>query len=390
MMKLAIIGGALQGMEAAYLAKKAGIRTLLIDRWAGAPAFSLAEEHAVLDVVKNEDEAMKLIEDCDAVLPANEDPATLDHLVTMMRGTSVPLIYDPRACRITSSRLLSNKLMRSLGVPMPAPWPDCGFPVIVKPSDWSRSVGASRADNQRQLEKGIKTARLYGGGVVVQEFISGPSISLEVIGNGSEAVPLVGSQVLFDKTYDRKMVISPPENVIFDEDLLRRACERMAVELELGGIMEVEAMVSRGVPRIIEIDARFPSQTPAAAYHSHGINMVHMLMELFTTGRLLRPDTRGGRVAICEHVLKQGEVLRSKGESALTQFKGMQVRPGLFGSDEMITNYRPGEHAWAGTVICTGSTIEEARGKRDACIQSIMDENSIGTFSDPVPEVRTA
>lgn len=390
MMKLAVIGGALQGMGVAYLAKKAGIRTVIIDRWPDAPGFSLADEHVVLDVVEDEDEAMSIIDDCDAVLPANEDIVTLNHLTTMMRGTSVPLIYDPRAYRISRSKLLSNKLMRSLDVPMPAPWPDCGFPVIVKPSDESRSVGVSRADNQRQLEKGIKTARLYGGGVVIQEFVSGPSVSLEVIGNGGEAVPLVTTQVLFDETYDCKMVMSPPENALFDEDLFRSSCEKIAMELDLKGIMGMEAMVSKGIAEVIEIDARFPSQTPAAVYHSHGVNMVHMLLELFTADRLVRPDTRGGKVAIYEHVLKQGYVLRSKGEGSLTLFKGMQVRPGLFGSDEMITNYRPEEHTWVGTIICTGGTIGEAKKKRDACIRNIMTENSIEAFSDPVPEVRAA
>jgi pyrrolysine biosynthesis protein PylC len=71
-------------MEVAYLARKAGHSTVVIDRWDKAPAFSLADEHAVLDAVADS-EARRILTDCDAVIPANEDLETLERLAVMLR-----------------------------------------------------------------------------------------------------------------------------------------------------------------------------------------------------------------------------------------------------------------------------------------------------------------
>ena len=50
-MKIAIIGGKLQGTEAVYLAKKAGFETILIDRDAQVPASGLADRFVCGDAV---------------------------------------------------------------------------------------------------------------------------------------------------------------------------------------------------------------------------------------------------------------------------------------------------------------------------------------------------
>jgi len=42
-MRVAIIGGRLQGLEAVYLAKKAGWQTLLVDKEAAVPAAGLCD-----------------------------------------------------------------------------------------------------------------------------------------------------------------------------------------------------------------------------------------------------------------------------------------------------------------------------------------------------------
>lgn len=384
-MRIGIVGGALQGMEAAYLAKKAGMTAVVIDRWPKAPAFSLADESEVVDVL--DPEAHTIIDDCDVILPANEDPETLRVLVKLCRG-GPPLIFDPRSYRISRSKLLSNKLFRTLGVPMPAPWPECGFPVVVKPSVQSGSVGVSRANNMSQLKDGIERARRLGEGVVVQEFITGRSVSLEVIGNGSDAVPLVTTEVHLDEDFDCKMVTSPPERLNFDEEALRDAGIEIARSLRLHGIMDVEAIVDKGAPKVIEIDARIPSQTPSAVYHSHGINMVEALAELFVHGRMPSPPRAPKRHAIYEHLLIENGVVRSKGEGMMAGFARMKVVEGLFGSDEMITSYGPEKTRWAATVICTGSTPSEARRKRQACLREIMEVNGLKRHCDLAPVVR--
>ena len=49
MTRIAIVGGALQGMEAVLLSKAAGYETVVLDRKAHAPALSICDEPVVLD-----------------------------------------------------------------------------------------------------------------------------------------------------------------------------------------------------------------------------------------------------------------------------------------------------------------------------------------------------
>ena len=51
-MRVAIVGGKLQGVEAAYLAKKAGWEVVLVDRKSWVPAAGLCDSFYSLDVTK--------------------------------------------------------------------------------------------------------------------------------------------------------------------------------------------------------------------------------------------------------------------------------------------------------------------------------------------------
>lgn len=386
-MKLGIVGGKLQGMEAAYLAKKAGYEVVVVDRHADAPALSLADKGAVIDTIKDERAAVKVFEDCDAVLPANEDLETLTRLVRLFDGLEVPLIFDMHAYRVSSSKVRSNELMTHLGVPMPSPWPECGFPVVVKPSGESGSTGVTCAHNLDEIRAGEDRVRGMGDGCVVQEFVDGPSISMEVIGNGEEFVPLVTTQIYLDDVYDCKMVRSPWEDRDARiEEAFADAGRQIASELGLRGIMDVEAIVCKGVPKILEIDARIPSQTPAAVLASSGINMVRMLAEAFVTGKLSGPPTDGSRAAIYEHFAVEDGAMRSCGEGGFAGVRSPKVVPGLFGSDEMITDYQPGKGTWRSTMICSGTTPASAWDKRMKAFRTVIEENDIAEYVDPEPE----
>ncbi len=69
-MRIGVIGGRLQGIEATYLCLKAGYESVLIDKDAQAPAMTLADEAYTLDITKNVDHAKRILKKVDAVLPA--------------------------------------------------------------------------------------------------------------------------------------------------------------------------------------------------------------------------------------------------------------------------------------------------------------------------------
>lgn len=377
-MKLGIVGGVLQGMEATYLARKAGYETLVIDRWKDAPALSLADQGVVLDVVQERGQAARMLGDCDAVLPANENMDTLRALSRMFEKMDVPLLFDLKAYETSSSKLLSNRFMESMGVPMPGSWPDCGFPVVVKPSGQSGSAGVTKATDTTELEAGVRKVRQMGDEVIVQEFVEGPNISIEVIGDGTGAVPFVLTEVVLDGEYDCRMVRCPLEGI--DPAVERSFADmarKMAEELHLRGIMDVEAIVSKGAPKVLEIDARIPSQTPAAVYHATSVNLIERLVEMLVHGRSGSNDPSKRHAAVYEHVAVDGRTIRSCGEGSFSEVRSPRIEPGLFGSDEMITDHAPGKQSWRGTIMCSGPTPEAAWEKRNRCLQEIIRDNKL-------------
>jgi 3-methylornithine--L-lysine ligase len=386
-MKVGIVGGALQGTEAAYLSKKAGIETAVLDRRKRAPAMSLVDEAWNIDIIKEPRRAVRIFEDCDAVIPANEDYETLTSLVKLFEGLEVPLMFDMESYDLSSSKVRSNDMMRRLNIPMPGEWPECGFPVVVKPSGQSGSTGVTKAVDRQLLEEGMDRVRGIGDDCVVQEFVEGPNISVEVVGNGIEMVPLVITEVVLDDGYDCKMVRSP-FNKLDPETALQflSASEKMARHMTLNGIMDVEAIVKDGVPKVLEIDARIPSQTPAAVLGSSGINIMSILTDSFVKGKLERPEPTRHGAAFYEHIIVSGSTMRSCGEGEFAKVDGPRLIPGLFRSDEMITDYEPGKKKWRATIINSGPSEESAWHKRLACLWEIMDQTGVTKYINPTPE----
>ena len=299
-MRLLIVGGKLQGTEAAYLAGKAGWETLLVDRRETPPAAGLADVHVIADVTADEARARSLVTACDAVLPACEDERTLAWLAERVPGWGVPLLFDLDAYRVSVSKLASRRLFAELGVPRPGDWPACGFPTVVKPSAASGSEGVALAHDVAELESARRELERGGHEVVVEEYVAGPSLSLEVLAWGGRAVPLQVTGLEFDAAYDCRRVVAPVCEVPAGDpapagpggacdweaavapgvlDALDDAGVRIAEGLGLNGLMDVEVMVSGAQPKVLEIDARLPSQTPTAVYWSSGLNIVELLAE---------------------------------------------------------------------------------------------------------------
>ena len=68
---------------------------------------------------------------------------------------------------------------------------------------------------------------------------------------------------------------------------------RIALGLRLNGLMDVEVMVGGPEPKVLEVDARLPSQTPTAVYWSSGLNIVELLAETARVGAPPAVDRTG-------------------------------------------------------------------------------------------------
>ncbi len=373
-------------MEAAFLGKKAGFETVVVDRKETAPALSICDEPHVLNPLDDPAEAKGIFESCDAVIPACEELDLLEALDSSLSGTSVPFLFDLKSYGVSCSKRRSNDVMASVGVPLPQPWPECGFPVIVKPSSQSGSIGVSVAFNQQEIDKGLETVRRLGDEPVIQEFVHGRSMSVEVIGNGETARSFVTTEVVLDHNYDCKMVRCFPDLLSPEEDeLFGRIGRDVAEAIGLNALMDVEAIDTPKGLRVLEIDARIPSQTPAAIWTGAGINLLEELVASRTgkeTGR-----RNSGRSGIYWHLYQQDGVLRTSGEKEFGHVRNPRMERGLFGSDDSITDYEPGKRDWHGTFMVSGDTPAEAEARRDSVINKIIEECQVDTFIDGAPDV---
>jgi pyrrolysine biosynthesis protein PylC len=404
--KLLIVGGKLQGTEAAYLAGKAGYETVLVDRREAPPAAGLADRLVVADITADEAMARALVTSCEAVLPACEDLHTLTWLTERVPAWGVPLLFDLEAYRVSESKLKSRCLFEELDIPRPRAWPECGFPAVVKPSSASGSEGVSIVGDDEELAVARERLEAAGHEVVIEEYVHGPSLSLEVLAWGGRAVPLQVTGLEFDAGYDCKRVVAPVgeakaggpaaagpdgscdwEYAVAPGTLAAfdHAAVRLAEGLGLDGLMDIEVMVRGAEPKVLEIDARLPSQTPTAVYWSSGLNIVELLVETALRGAPPPVDRAPRRACVYQHVRAAGGLLEVRGEHVMGSAAPLRLVPGFFGADEALTDYRPEAKGWAATLIVTDRDLAAARGRAQTVVLEIARRHELGV----IPEVVT-
>lgn len=372
-MLVAVAGGNLQGVEVAYLARKAGWDVLVVDKNPEAPASGMCHWFVHQDL-REEQHLGALFAKADLLIPALENDAALASLARCARTNDIPFAFDPAAYAVSSSKQTSDSLFVRSGIPVPLSWPDCSLPVIVKPSRASGSEDISIFHDREAVDNFLKQSQ---GEWVAQAYMQGPTYSLEVLGrNGDYLLPQV-TDLHMDEQYDCRAVTAPtllaPELVAVFEKLSLE----IAQLIDLNGLMDVEVVAGNGELRVLEIDARFPSQTPTAVYHSTGFNMVEALGNLFMHGHMPSmpappfPEQGHARGVVYEHIRVTGNALEFRGEHIMSQAGSLHRVQDFFGADEAITNYREGRDQWVATLIVIGKDRQAAIHKRNQVLDTI-------------------
>jgi len=384
-MRVAIVGGKLQGVEAVYLSKKAGWEVILVDENSEVPAAELCDQFYSLDVTKVV-EWIPFLRGIDLIIPAMENQEALDCLVRTANYAGVPIVFDADAYEISSSKIRSNELFAETGVPAPIPWPECGFPIIVKPSDGSGSEGVIKLNNSSEFQDILAEQDLTHW--VIEQYLEGPSYSLEVIGFSGVYKVLQITELHMDETYDCKRVVG---SAILTDKLIQQFEQiglSLARSLKLNGIMDIETILHQGQLKVLEIDARLPSQTPIAVYHATGINMLEILGEAFLKGKPWQAfDVVEKQGVIYEHIHVRGDYLEISGEHIIANVGPLHLYPDFFGADEAISNYSPGKTEWVATLIITAEDCQAAWDKRCIVVQAIRKEFGIKHYNDWYPVI---
>ena len=122
--------------------------------------------------------------------------------------------------------------------------------------------------------------------------------------------------------------------------------------------------------KLIEIDARLPSQTPMAVYWSTGLNMVALLAALFL-GKQLSKRFDNETPALIEHIEVTGSKIKFLGEHIMGQHGPLHLEKDFFGADEAVTSFGADIGSWVATLVFTGQTQCEVDEKRAACLKII-------------------
>ncbi|WP_022665300.1 3-methylornithine--L-lysine ligase PylC [Desulfospira joergensenii] len=374
-MRIAVVGGKLQGVEAVYLAKKAGWETLVLDRNIKAPATGLCDRFMEFEFSPEH----PVPRDCprvDLILPAFENERALGALETWSRIKKIPLAFDMAAFRLSSSKLASDLLFKKMNLPAPLPWPDCPFPVVVKPDQDSGSRGVEVLRDPKEYSRWL-SSHPEQEGRVIQEYMDGPSFSLEVLGCPGSYRALQVTDLSMDKVYDCKRVTAPTRLLPHQIKKFEKMALALAAEIKLTGIMDVEVILSRDELKLLEIDARLPSQTPMTVFGSTGINMVELLGRLFLGGEPARPGQNKERFALVEHVRVSRAHLEVAGEHIMSRQGPLRLETGFFGCDEAITSYKPGDPEWVATLIFSGRSREEVEARQQDCHGRIREHQKV-------------
>lgn len=375
-LRVLIVGGRLQGVEIAFLARQAGFHTVLVDRAPRVPASGLVDRCVHADVF-DEPVMSAVFAQVDIVFPAIEDACVLERLIAYGRASGTPVVGDPRAYAISSSKRRSNELFDQVGICHPEAYPGCEFPVIVKPDGSSGSRGVARAFSAREVE--ACTAGRQDE-CVVQRYVEGRVLSMEVIGDGHTSTLLPITEVCIAPDYDAERIIAPAS--ITDEE--RRQFmwigRKLADRLSIDGIFDIEAVAEAGRLSVLEIDARFPSQTPVSICYATGVNMVERLASLHLHREAhIASREHGTRVCWYQQVEVGCEGYELIGEHPISSCGPLHAMPGMFGADVMLSDRTFREVAgggvdapWQAIVIVTGASNREAHARFESCMEEAI------------------
>jgi len=371
-MRLAVIGGKLQGIEAVYLGLQAEWEVLLIDRAPNVPAKGLAHSFIQSDVTINTTELSDILKEMDLIIPALEEDNALKSLKDLAKRSQFPLAFDEAAYAVTSSKQKSDALFMEFGLPAPQPYPECGFPIIIKPSGLSGSQGIRKIHNKKEWAEFYQKKHPHNGNWVIQDFLEGPSYSLEVVGVNGNYRSLQPTIIEVDKIFDCKRVIAPADLCEVLKNRFDEIAVTIAEDINLEGIMDIEVILHKNELKILEIDARLPSQTPTVVLKSSGINMLELLYDIFNRGKIpVIPKIVNEKPVIYEHIRVSPDALEVSGEHIISEARPLRYQTDFFGADEALTDFDPDHQSWVATLILTGKTKEEVTEKHYRVLETI-------------------
>lgn len=335
----------------------------LIDANPKAPAQKLCDQFVCGDILAEDPAIMQELDSADMILPTMENDAVLQRLVSLSGQHGYVLAFDPDAYAVSSSKRRSDQLFAQRQIPCPRHYPEGKLPYIAKLDSESGSHGLRYFDKQAEFDAFLAANR---DKYIIQEYVEGPSYSMEVIGKPGSYRTYEVTQIFVDDGYDCNLAAAYRTLETEKKRQIKNAIIEIAEAIQLKGIMDLEVIDHNGVMKALEIDARLPSQTSIAVYHATGMNYIRELYELFCCGGFRSEQTDRGRCCSFYHYLAENGRLTAPGEHVMAEGGLLDYRADITDAAEVLTDYEKGSNVWRCTLISeaeTRSTLKEKERK---------------------------
>lgn len=242
-MKALVLCGGVPQIALIKELKSRGIKTLLADMNDKVPARAVADEFykvSVLDVDAVRDLARE--QKVDFVITVCADQV-LQVVAQVSEDLGLPCYIDFKTAENVSKKSFMKTVFAENGVPTSKfvlmneldlkKTKNLAYPIIVKPIDAYSSRGVCKVLNEKELEEAFQNAKKISrtGGVIVEEFVEGDEITVDVYVEEGKAHVLCLSN-LYKIGEDGKFVINRsriPANVSKEkEEQIKDAAQRIA------------------------------------------------------------------------------------------------------------------------------------------------------------------
>lgn len=268
--KLAIIGASYLQVPLIEKAKSLGITTHCF-AWADrAVCKDYADYFYPINVLEKE-EILKICQKVkiDGITTIATDIVvpTINYVAEKMGLISNPNEYS----YVTTNKYLMRQCFAKNGVPSPifvdaiTEHPNISgmnFPMIVKPTDRSGSIGIEKVYNEQELVKAVQRAREFSfkHEAIVEEFVQGCEVSVESISwRGSHYILQITDKITTESPYFVELEHHEPSQLPYDikiriRDIVLKALD--ALHIKYGASHSELKITKEGDIRVMEIGAR--------------------------------------------------------------------------------------------------------------------------------------
>ena len=394
-----IVSGGAEAVPGIQRARAMGLYVVVSDMNPSAPGFSVADE-AIVANTYDVDETVaaasayhKTKRRIDGVMCMAADvPLTVASVAAALNLPGIPV----ESARLASDKLAMKQAFARAGIPIPwyqaiasidalrAAIAERGFPLVLKPVDGRGARGVLRLTEQTDLEWAFAhaTGQSRRGGVMVEEYLSGPQISTEGLLVGGEGTTCG----FIDRNYEHLERFAPyiVENGGEQPSVLPLPAQRQiaSVAMDAGRAMGIVSgnvkgdmvWTDRG-PYVIEIAARLSGGWMSTDQIPLGTDVdligcaIRVALGESVPAEDIRPRWHRG-VAIRYFFPPPGRVVAIEGADAFATVPWVH-RMGFFVEIGEVVQPITDHTKRAGFVITTGATREEAVARAQSVVEQV-------------------